>query len=220
MNDSTIPGSAIVIGSDAYYLNDTSITWYQQDRDGIWQIVKATVSMCWGCFGDHSFISGKCWGVLCQCCGGTGWENGDMDFRSGVPLSNKSAICMDTQSLQDVLLHYLRTGLAEVHPLRSDKIDVITPALVRGSTAKIEIIAQNHRHMALLNRKAEDVWCLEAFIPLCRTCGGKGRKQYGTRFCPACGGLKWGELGALRYCFHTDLNWWTLVGEPIEDFSF
>lgn len=220
MKTVSIPKSAVVIGDNAYFLEGTDMTWYQLDTDGSWNIMISSISMCWGCFGNHSFVSGGCWGVLCQCCGGTGWEGEDMEFCAGAPLSNRLTTCVDTQSPQIVLLQLLKTGLSDFDALRNDEVDIITPALVRGDTAKIEIIAKNSRFMALLNKKTEVGWCLDAFLPLCKVCGGTGRNQAETAFCSSCGGLKWGGAGDLRYCFNRAAGWWTLVGDPIRSFTF
>jgi hypothetical protein len=219
MKTASIPESAVIIGDDAYLLETTEITWYQRDPNGLWEVVISSVSMCWGCFGNHSFISGQCWGVLCQCCGGTGWEGEDFEFCAGHPLSSKPATCVENQLPQTAFLHRLKTGLSDLDALREDEVSMITPALVRGTTAKIEIIAKNNRYMALLDRKTENVWCLEAFLPVCKSCGGTGRNQNETEFCLRCGGVKWGELGDLRYCFNHAPGWWTLVGDPIESFT-
>jgi len=81
------------------------------------------------------------------------------------------------------------------------------------NTAKIEIIGTKDRYMALLDKESDEAWCLEAFLPLCKVCGGTGVNQDKTAFCPHCGGLRWGEPGELRYCFNEAPGWWTSVEE-------
>src|SRR5262249_17871024 len=136
-----------VIGDDAYFLNKTDITWYRRTRNGLWETVISSVSMCWGCFGNHSFASGQCWGVLCQCCGGTGWEGADIEVCAGHPLSSKLPTCLNTAMPQTTLLHFLTTDA--YWALRKHEINTISPALVRGNTAKIEIVTIHNRYMAL-----------------------------------------------------------------------
>ncbi|MEP7285823.1 MAG: hypothetical protein ABI947_08650, partial [Chloroflexota bacterium] len=157
MQINSIPESSIIIDHDAYFLeNGFELNWYRRAPNGGWKTLISSVSMCWGCFGNHSYVSGQCWGVLCQCCGGTGWEGKDMEFCAGHPLSSKSAACIDSQLPQTAFLQLLNTGLSDLDALQKDEVNTITPALVRGKTAKIEIITKNNlvtRHLPTTRMK-------------------------------------------------------------------
>jgi|SRR5579859_6960023 len=136
-----------------------------------------------------------------------------MEFCAGHSLSGELATCVETPLPRTAFLRLLQTDLRLFDALKKDGLDEVTPALVRGNTAKIEIIGKSTRYMALLDKESEGAWCLEAFLPLCKVCGGAGRNQEHTAFCPSCGGLKWGAPGDLRYCFNNAPGWWKLVEE-------
>src|SRR5579859_7543006 len=75
-----------------------------------------------------------------------------MEFCAGHPLSSELATCVETELPRTAFLRLLQTDLPLFDELRKGGLDTVTPALVRGKTAKIEIIGRNNRYMALLER--------------------------------------------------------------------
>jgi hypothetical protein len=204
--------TARIIGNDAYiYMHDALLSFIRES-DGIWKL-RIALSMCWGCFGNHSFRSGQCWGVLCQCCGGTGWEGDTLEFcLSHEPPIDPGRI-VETPSPRAAFIQLQKRQILMLAPLRDQKDIDITPALIRDDVAKIEVTTPLTRYLALMRNISEDQWQLNAFAPLCAVCGGEGRDLVERTIpCSACGGLKWGQAGELRYCRHTNSEWWTLDG--------
>jgi hypothetical protein len=176
---------AVIIGNDAYIYLDSALYALVRVPDGSWKL-RVSLSMCWGCFGDHSFVSATCWGVLCQCCGGTGWEGGDLEFCPTYPLSSDLEVCVETESPKVAFWRLLETNLPVLNPIRSQPSVDIPHALVRGQTAKLEIIAPETRYLAMQT----GLWCLVAFEQLCQVCGGRGKNpQDEYLLCPTCGGV-------------------------------
>ena len=202
-----LPETAVVIGHDAYVLNHSDLVTYYCDSSGQWhKNMKAW--MCNACFGDHSFG----YSLMCTCCGGTGWEIEDFDYCVGQPLVGDMELCVEIASPKVALLALIQTTLPILDPIRADVPTDITSALVRGRIAKIEITTNTTRYMALLGQEPDGAWCLDALAALCNTCMGSGKNlDDKSRFCPSCGGIKWGKPGALRYCYNKAPGWWTLL---------
>jgi len=118
---------------------------------------------------------------------------------------------VETPSPRDAFIELQKRQLSMLEPLR-DQTDIhITPALVRDDVAKIEVTTPITRYFALMRNISGDQWQLNAFAPLCALCGGVGRDPADEAIpCSACAGLKWGQAGELRYCRHTNSEWWTL----------
>jgi len=206
---SEIP-QAVVVQNDAYFYLDNSLYALIRTDNGSWKL-SISLSMCWGCFGDRSFVSATCWGVLCQCCGGTGWEDGDLEFCPGRELPSELELCVVTDSARTAFMRLLETDLAILNPVKAQSSLDVSRALVRGQTAKLEIIVPDTRYMALLQQDAPGEWCLVAFEELCQICGGRGvNTQDENMPCSGCGGLKWGKAGSLRYCRNDAPGWYVL----------
>ena len=197
---------AVVINDDAYTYMGNCLLALVREADGLWKL-RIALSMCWGCFGDHSFSSGHCWNVLCECCGGTGWEGGDLEFCAAHPLPIDPSSLIPHSSPRTVFLHLLEKRILVLQILETiEQVDV-SPAMVRGDTAKIVVNTPVPQYMALMNKISNEQWHLSAFLPLCSVCGGHGLLDTYLP-CPACGGLKWGQTGELRYCRNNAEGWW------------
>ncbi len=206
---SQIP-QALIVHNDAYLYLDSSLYALVRAENGSWRL-RISLSMCWGCFGNHSFVSATCWGVLCQCCGGTGWENGDLEFCPGRELPGELDVCVVTDSPRAAFMRLLETDLEILNPLKTQNSLDVSQALIRGQTAKLEIITPDTRYLALLQQDAPGEWCLSAFEELCLICGGRGMNpQNESVLCSGCGGLKWGKAGSLRYCRNDAPSWYVL----------
>lgn len=192
--------TAVTINDFAYiYLQGTLFVLYHTTPNG-WKL-QVSLSMCWGCFGDHSHVGGGCWGVLCNCCGGTGWESGNLDFCAGRELPANLEVCVVTNSPRAAFTHLLSIQCPLLDSVRDEISLNISPALVIGRIAKLEIIRSTSRHLAIMEQNNPGEWCLTAFVELCQVCGGHGKNPKNENaFCPACGGLKWGKAGDLQYC--------------------
>lgn len=148
-----VPPSLIVNG-DAYIYMDDGLNVLTRETDGLWKL-RVSLSMCWGCFGDHRFSGGGCWGVLCQCCGGTGWEGGDLEFCASNELSVDPTNLVITNSPREAFLR-LQSQMAILQPLQNVPELDISPAFVRGHTAKIEVTTPETRYLALMQKNADE----------------------------------------------------------------
>jgi hypothetical protein len=205
---SKVPPAAI-INDDAYIYRDAMLHALIREADGAWRL-RISLSMCWGCFGDHSYSGGPCRGVLCECCGGTGRECGDLEFCVVDELSIDPALSSQTVSPQEAFLHLVNARIPEIRPMERGSVRTISPALIRGDVAKLEIANPDTRYIALMREDTVGRWVLSAFLPLCVSCGGRGRmSKTNDAPCSECGGLKWGSAGQLRYCRNNAPgSWW------------
>jgi hypothetical protein len=195
---------ALIIQDDAYLYMDNALVALIQETAGVWKL-RIALSICWGCFGAHSYPGGGCWGVLCNCCGGTGWESGDLEFYAPQPLPVDPALLTLKDSPKEVFL-----ALQPIHPvLKEVSITAVSYALVRGKIAKIEVTTPATRYLALMNKNETEQWYLSAFLPLCTLCNGDGRLK-SKEPCSACGGMNWGNAGELRYCRNYAQGWWEI----------
>jgi hypothetical protein len=204
---STVP-SAVVINDDAYIYHDSTLFALVRDGDGLWRL-RISLSMCWGCLGDHSISAGGCWGVLCNCCGGTGWEGGDLEFCAVDELSVDPALSIQAASPQEAFQHLVQARIPEIKAVERGSVRTISPALIRGDVAKLEVANPDTRFFALMRMQPGRGWYLSAFLPQCGLCGGRGSLSANNEApCFECGGLKWGRRGQLRYCRNYVAGWW------------
>ena len=196
VNTFQIP-TALIVNDDAYIYMDHGLNVLTREADGLWKL-HISSSMCWGCFGDHSFPGGECWGILCQCCGGTGWENGDLEYCACHELPVDLHILTVTNSPREAFLRFQEKQLPALQTLKDIRSEAISPALIRGNTAKIEVATPTTRYFALMRKLPTEQWHLSAILPLCSVCGGTGQNPADrTLPCPTCAGLKWGRAGEL-----------------------
>jgi hypothetical protein len=202
---------AYVVNDDAYMYMGGGLVALIREADARWRL-RISLFMCAGCFGAHNYPGGGCWGVLCECCGGTGWESGDLEFCTHHELPIDNALLISTSSPRAAFLHLYEAQIPVLHPLQSMPEMDISPALARGDTAKIELRTQidlSLRYLALMRLLPTQQWHLSAFLPLCAVCGGTGEDLQSYLPCSGCGGLKWGQAGDLRYTRHDpSSNYW------------